>query len=56
MFRIRDNLISDPDPILGSSHWITDPDPPLFGNGFQDANKKMSFLKVFLAYFLMKVH
>ncbi len=25
--------------ILGSIHWITDPDPSLFGSGFQDATK-----------------
>jgi hypothetical protein len=26
--------------ILASLHWIMDPDPSLFGSGFQDANKK----------------
>jgi hypothetical protein len=26
--------------ILGSVHWIMDPNPALFVSGFQDANKK----------------
>jgi hypothetical protein len=26
--------------ILGSIHWITDPDPALFASGFQETNKK----------------
>jgi hypothetical protein len=26
--------------ILGSVHWITDPDPALFVSAFQDADKK----------------
>jgi hypothetical protein len=47
VFRIRDILIRIQ--IVGSVHWITDPDPDpdpaLFVNGFQDAN--------FFAYHLL---
>jgi hypothetical protein len=42
VFRIRDILIRIRIRILGSVHWITDPDPDssLFGIGFSDANQK----------------
>ncbi len=33
--------------ILGSLHRTADPDPSLFGRGFQDANKKYVFFKFF---------
>ncbi len=50
--------------ILGSIQWITDqapdlvldldppPDPAFFVSGFQDANKKSAFYKVFFTYYL----
>jgi hypothetical protein len=34
--------------ILGSVHWVTDPDPALFISGFQDAGKTSFFLSVYL--------
>ncbi len=42
VIRIRDILIRIRNRILGSVHWITDPDPSLSGStgNFQDANKK----------------
>jgi hypothetical protein len=33
-----------------------DPDPALFVIDFQDANKKLIFLKSFSAYYILKVH
>ncbi len=36
--------------ILGSVHWLTDPDPALFVIGFQNANKIR-----FFAYYLLNV-
>ncbi len=46
-FRIRDILIRIR--ILGSVHWITDPDPALFGSVFQDGNnQKITFFGIFL--------
>jgi len=45
-FRIRDILIRIR--ILGSVHWITDPDPALFGSVFQDGNnQKITFFGIF---------
>jgi hypothetical protein len=42
VFRIRDILIRIR--ILGSVHWITDPDPALFGSVFQNGNnQKITF-------------
>ena len=42
-FRISDILIRIR--ILGSVHWITDPEPALFGSVFQDGkNQKITFL------------
>jgi hypothetical protein len=45
-------------PICG--HWFMDPDPEpdptLFGTGFQDAKKLGFFLKILFAYFLLYVH
>ncbi len=29
--------------MLGSVHWITDPDPAILVSGFQDANKSLFF-------------
>jgi hypothetical protein len=53
VFRIRDILIRIR--ILGSVHWITDPDPDTgtahFGNGFQDT-KKIVFFQVFFCFIL----
>ncbi len=47
VFRIRDILIRIR--ILGSVHWITDPDPALFGSVFKDGNnQKITFLGIFL--------
>jgi hypothetical protein len=31
---------SGPATLLGSVHWISDPDPALFVSGFQETNKK----------------
>jgi hypothetical protein len=51
VFRIRDILIRIR--ILGSVHWITDPDPypdtALFGSGFQE-KKIVLFPKVFCSF------
>ncbi len=57
MFRNRDVLIKDQIEILGSVHWITDPD--LFFSGAQDSNSKVIFLCFFTCYFacyLLYVH
>jgi hypothetical protein len=43
VFRIRNNLIRIL--ILGSVHWITDPD--IFISGFKDNNKNNFFIIVF---------
>jgi hypothetical protein len=40
----------DTDPDVLSVHWVTDPDPALFVNGFQDAKKKISL------YFFCLLH
>ncbi len=66
MFRIRGILRRIQ--ILGSVHWITDPDPALdptpapdpdpalFVSGLQDANKKKGFFLLrFFAYNLLSV-
>jgi hypothetical protein len=33
-----------------------DPDPAIFGTDLQDANKKLILLKMFFAYYFLKVH
>jgi hypothetical protein len=33
-----------------------DPDPAIFVNDLQDANKKLIFLNIFSAYYFMKEH
>jgi hypothetical protein len=33
-----------------------DPDPPIFVNDLQEANKKLNLKKVIFAYFFLKVH
>jgi hypothetical protein len=37
--------------ILGSGHWIMDPDPALFISGFQETNKKDFWLLLTVATF-----
>jgi hypothetical protein len=50
-FRIRDVLIWFQ--ILGSVHWITDPDPALFSGGFLRVITKICYcFKPFCAYYL----
>ncbi len=45
VFRSRDILVGSVP--YGSGSLDPDPDPSLFGSGFQDANKKLSFFAYF---------
>jgi hypothetical protein len=51
VFLIRDNLVQTR--ILGSAHWITDPDPDpaLFVRDFQDSKKVLC--KFFCVYYFL---
>jgi hypothetical protein len=49
--RIRAILIQIRIDILGSIHWITDPDFALLASGFEDANKKISFFSQVFQFF-----